>query len=174
MLCSMSDAFGFDSDPFEYGAPTVWDIRDAGDRAGSNEFHAAADLDFLGGTDSMISMDIFSKRLNQDGWGVYGADLRLVLEKDDEWVVPGAFDGAKKDDHLTALTWDETSWIDSVLDVGTVNSNMDFAWFSGTWEDVGLNNVYINNIVAIPEPATYGLITIFGGGILLFRRRFKM
>jgi hypothetical protein len=31
----------------------------------------------------------------------------------------------------------------------------------------------MDNIVSIPEPATYGLITVFGGGLLLFRRRFK-
>ena len=54
---------------------------------------------------------------------------------------------------------------------------MDFTWYLGALVDDGMNtglsNDYSGNIESIPEPATYGLITIFGGGLLLFRRRFK-
>jgi hypothetical protein len=167
MLFSMNDAFGFDSESFEYDASSIWDMPDLGSGTVVTDFHAMLD-----GTKASISLDNFSEREIRKDWGVYEDDLKLVLAKDDEWTRLDATAGGKVNGSFSTLTWDATSWIDQVLDVGLTNSNMDFAWFPGTWTDDGLNNVYVDNIVAIPEPATYGLITIFGGGLLLFRRRF--
>ena len=168
MLCIMGDAFGFDLESFEQDAPAIRNMQDLGYGSGVNDLHAMLD-----GTKASISLDNFSERETRTGWDVYGAEFKLALEKDHEWSLLDVTAGGKGNGSISALTWDEASWIDRVLDSGLTNSNMDLAWVTGTWTDNGLNNVYSDNIVAIPEPATYGLITIFGGGLLLFRRRFK-
>lgn len=39
------------------------------------------------------------------------------------------------------------------------------------FDSVNIN--YLDNVSVIPEPATLGLVAVFGGGILFIRRRFK-
>ena len=130
------------------------------------------------GTDPLIGIDFFSEGSERDGGGVYGDDLKLALVEDNNWTVLDVAAGATAKKSLSPLTWDAASWIDSVLDVGLTNSDIAVPLFLGTWADdvtnSSLNSAYPGNIVAIPEPATYGLITLFGGGLLLFRRRFKL
>jgi hypothetical protein len=123
-------------------------------------------------------MEFFSENENRAGWSLYNADLKLVLEKDPDWTVLDSTADGKLNRSSSAAGWDASAWIDRILDVGHTNSSIPTSWFLTTLADggveSGLNNVYLDGIVAIPEPATYGLITIFGGGLLLFRRRFKI
>jgi hypothetical protein len=169
ILCGMNDAFGFFAEALEHGTPAIMAMPELGFGSGENDLR-----DLFSGTETNISMELFSDRENLNGWGVYGADLELSLAKDHGWGVSTAAAGGRVDGRFAALTWDETSWLDSVLDVGHKNSSLPTSWFLRTLTDDSLDKLYPGNIVSIPEPATYGLITIFGGGILLFRRRFKV
>jgi hypothetical protein len=48
---------------------------------------------------------------------------------------------------------------------------LDFTYSNNTSAYAGWNGLAL---VAIPEPATLGLITAFGGGLLFIRRRFMI
>ncbi len=178
MLCSINDALGFVSESFEDDTPAIWDIPVLGLGSGVNNLRATDVRHMLDGTETRVSIDFFSEKENRTALDFYGADLKLVREKDNEWTVLDANTGGKVHGTSSTHSWDAATWMDRVLDIGITNSNMASAWGLGTWAeegmDSGLNNVYLDNIVAIPEPATYGLITIFGGGLLLFRRRIKV
>ena len=128
-------------------------------------------LDMLDGADTPISMDILSGSSSGKDRGLHDDGLKIALGKDNELAILDEVSG--DNGNFAAVTWDATSWIDSVLDAGLTNSEIAVPLFLGTWADDGVSNVYMDNIVSIPEPATYGLITIFGGGLLLFRRRLK-
>ncbi|MDF7799223.1 PEP-CTERM sorting domain-containing protein [Pontiellaceae bacterium B1224] len=54
----------------------------------------------------------------------------------------------------------------------TVADTLDFDWEKGTARWAGLNGFAI--VEAIPEPATLGMVAVFGGGIFFIRRRFKI
>jgi hypothetical protein len=41
------------------------------------------------------------------------------------------------------------------------------------WDELRMGDSF-SDVVAIPEPATMGLVAVFGGGLLFFRRRFMM
>ena len=173
VLCSMNNAFGVITESFADDAPAVWKMPVLGFDSAVNDHRGADVRHMLGGTETRISIDLLSENENPNGWGVSGANLKLVLEKDNEWTVLDAT--ADGQGRSPAPGWDAATWIDRLLDSGLTNSNIDFTWYSATsGAENGLNNIYVGNIVAIPEPATYGLITIFGGGLLLFRRRFKL
>ena len=173
VLCSMNDACGVITESFADDTPAVWKMPVLGFDSAVNENRGPDVRHMLGGAEPRISIDLLSESENRNGWGVSGANLKLVLEKDNEWTVLDAT--ADGQGRSPAPDWDAAAWIDRLLDPGLTNSNIDFTWYSATSEaENGLNDLYTGNIIAIPEPATYGLITIFGGGLLLFRRRFKV
>jgi len=176
MLFSMNDALGFYSESFESGTPSIQDFPVLGDSPVVNELRAPNLRERLDGAEPTICMDVFSEGENRNGLAVAGGDVNLILNKDNKWSVLDA--AARGNESLYAPSWDASSWIDFILDAGLTNANMDYAWFPSTWAEDGmderLNDGYLSNIASIPEPATYGLITIFGGGILLFRRRFAL
>jgi len=178
MLCSMNDAFGFYSESFESGAPAIQDFPVLGDRPVVQELRTPNLRERLDGTEPALCMDIFAEGETRNGLAAAGGDVNLVFNKDNTWFNLGEAADAWSHDSLSVPSWDASSWLDFVLDAGLTNSNMDFAWFPSTWAEEGmderLNDGYLSNIASIPEPATYGLITIFGGGLLLFRRRFAL
>lgn len=178
MLCSMNDAFGFYSESFERSTPAIQDFSDLGDRPVVKDLRVPDLLARFDGMEPTICMDIFSEGENRNGLAVFGDDSALVLNKKNKWLVLDEVSGGLANGGFTEPAWDASAWIDSILDVGLTNASMDFAWFPDTWANgdtaVGLDNGYLSNIASIPEPATYGLITIFGGSILLFRRRFTL
>ena len=177
MLCSVNGAFGFVPAPLEDDAPAIWDMPELGLGSGMDDLHAPDLRNRRDETASSISMDFFSERETLAVSVVYGADLKLHLEKDTPWTLLDVTTGDKIIGSASTSSWDATSWIDGVLDVGLTDSNLSSAWGVGRLPvdgmDTSLNSGYLGNIVTIPEPATYGLITIFGGGLLLFRRRFR-
>jgi len=178
MLCSMNEAFGFYSESFERGTPTNHDLSVLGNRPVVNDLHVTDLRDRLEGNEPTICMDIFSEGENRNGLAVPSDRVNPVFAKNDEWLVLGETAGSQGNGNLSAPSWDVGSWIDFVLDAGLTNANMDFTWFPSSWVEDGTaggaNSDYLSNIASIPEPATYGLITIFGGSILLFRRRFTL
>lgn len=177
MLCSMNDALGFYSESTEDDTPAIWDTPFLALDSGGNNVRATDVRHMLDETERSVSIDFFSEREDPTGWGVYGADLKLGLETDNAWTALDVTAGGKANGTSSTPGWDAASWIDRVLDVGHTNSAIPTSWFLNTWAeegmDSGLHNGYLDNIAAIPEQATYGLITIFGGGLLLFRRRLK-
>ena len=177
MLCSVNGAFGFVPEPLEDDTSPIWDMTELSLGSGVDNLHAADLRNRLDETAASISMDFFSERETLAVSVVYGADLKLLLEKDTPWTLLDVTTGDKIIGSASTSSWDAISWIDGVLDVGLTDSNLSSAWGLGSLPvdgmDTSLNSVYLDNIVTIPEPATYGLITIFGGGLLLFRRRFK-
>ena len=89
MLCSLSDAFGFNSESFEYGASDQWEIPDVADSAGMSD---PLDVDFLGmldGADMPISMDFLSESRNGNGQSFHDDGLKLALGKDNKLTVLG-------------------------------------------------------------------------------------
>lgn len=177
MLCSMTEAFGFYSESFEIGVSVSQEVPVLGDRPVVNAHRVLNLRDSLNGMEPTISMDVFSLGESRNGLAVALDEVSPSFTKMNWLVLDESTDGNIKGS-LYAPSWDEESWIDFVLDAGLTNANMDYAWFPSTWADDGmddsLDNGYLSNIASIPEPATYGLITIFGGGILLFRRRFTL
>ena len=173
MLCSVNGSYGFNAESYEYDSPDKWDIPDAADSAGMSDPLDIYFLDMLDGADTPIRMDFLSESRTDKGRSSHDDGLKLALGKDNELTFLDEPSGDKGNGSFSAVTWDATSWIDSVLDAGLTNSDIAVPLFLGTWADDGVSNVYMDNIASIPEPATYGLITIFGGSLLLFRRRFK-
>lgn len=173
MLCGMNSAFGVFSEAFEDEISAISSTPVTGLGSGAPDLLSMDDRNMMGGAGTRINIDLLSESGYRNGWGDSGTDLKLVLKKNNEWTVIDA--SAAGNGASPAPIWDEASWIDRVLDAGLTNSNMGFTWYPGKWgTENGVDAVYSDNIVAIPEPATYGLITIFGGGLLLFRRRFKV
>ncbi|MDF7823599.1 PEP-CTERM sorting domain-containing protein [Pontiellaceae bacterium B12227] len=69
---------------------------------------------------------------------------------------------------------EQTPWIDNaysfdVTSDGSGNLDITYTRISGSW--IGINGF---DLVAVPEPATLGLVAAFGGGVLFIRRRFMM
>jgi hypothetical protein len=173
MLCGMNYAYGFNAKASEFDTPINWHIREAGNRSDTSD---PLDIDFpdmFDGMDRPVSIDFFSDSRSGDDRSFLDDGLKIALGKDNELAFLDKFSDWKGNEALPAVAWDAAAWIDSVLDAGLTNSDTAVPLFLGTWSDSGFNNVYSDNVVAIPEPATYGLITIFGGGLLLFRRRSK-
>lgn len=178
MLCGMNDAFGVFTESFADAAPTDWKMSVLGFDSGDTDLRGPNIPDMLGETATGINIDLLSVSDKHTGWGIFDADATATLGQEKPWTILDLPAGNKVHGNTSPPGWDATAWLDRVLDAGLTNSNLSSAWNPGRLvtdgSDFGRNNIYLDNIAAIPEPATYGLITIFGGGILLFRRRFKL
>jgi hypothetical protein len=73
---------------------------------------------------------------------------------------------------LGTTSWTAAAGVDLSASVGTVQAiQMKTSSTFTSWMD--LDSVTIET-TAIPEPATFGLVALFGGGILFVRRNFKI
>ncbi len=95
---------------------------------------------------------------------------------------------AKFDLSATAASDSVTVWLDPTLGAGdpgggTTLSGLDLAWDrlalsdyasnSSAWDEVRFGDSF-DAVTVIPEPATLGLVSVFGVGVLFVRRRIMM
>lgn len=107
---------------------------------------------------------------SQNQAGTFTVDQNLAGTTDQSTV----FDYPKADQGGGVVLTDLTPWLDNQysFDVTSdASGNLDVTYTSVTGSWIGLNGF---EIVAVPEPATLGLVAVFGGGILFIRRRFMM
>ena len=64
---------------------------------------------------------------------------------------------------------------DNVLEAGGT-AIFQLAFSNGVGDNAGGHHLFVDNVAVstIPEPATMGLMAIFGGGVMFFRRRFMV
>jgi hypothetical protein len=154
--------------------------------------------EFLNGMDSgTVSMDAANDTVTYQFSfaGAVGPDatdrlsalsMRFVLQDDSGWHVSEAVNYASGFQTLEATTlsyyvYDPTT---SITTIGASESaSFDDIQFAGFYIDAtrGLNVALGTNAglrdfsaQAIPEPATLGLFSLFGGALLLIRRRFRL
>ncbi len=98
--------------------------------------------------------------MTDQGGGIYSLTITDLAEGDYDWKA------------VMSGTWDAISW-----DSRNVNAaNWAFST-TATQNDVTFSVDAINGITkleVIPEPATLGLIGLFGAGLLLVRRKFQL
>ncbi|VGO12790.1 hypothetical protein PDESU_01344 [Pontiella desulfatans] len=86
---------------------------------------------------------------------------------------------------ITDLDTATVRYTSTQIDLGLASGSTLYAGYSTDWNDVGavdiasfskIDEVHMDNfqIEVIPEPATLGLISAFGGAVLFIRRRFML
>jgi hypothetical protein len=156
--------------------------------------------EFLNGLDSgTVSMDAandtvsyqfsFAGDVGPDATDRLSAlSMRFVLQDDSGWHVSEAVNYASgfqtlEATEMTYFDYDPVTDITSTIGSVAESASFDDIQFAGFYIDAtrGLNVAQGTNgglrdfsIQAIPEPATLGLIAVFGGGILFIRRRFMI
>ena len=142
-------------------------------------FHGTA------GIDDVIALD-FDDSYNNIFVDIYGRDGSTNAEyRDDDFDVVFYFEGAVVEAISTSILPDDNWHTRVTASAGTVadsvrlvdnrleSGNPDPLWPAND-NAFTIVEVRANGVVAIPEPATLGLVAAFGGGILFIRRRLQM
>lgn len=141
------------------GADRVW-MAFVGSNPGNNNHYAKMDVTgngtyemFINNTAGSLAFD------NGNGWtGTLAAGTGIVSR-----------DGGDTSEALTYRNSFTTS--QNIFGFGFVNFGNASAFPT---QSFSVDNVVVANTLAIPEPASIGLIGLFGGGMLFIRRRFKV
>jgi len=103
--------------------------------------------------DSRYNLTVFIKTLDPTaGWGVSAIDSAIIS-------------GTAGTTTLSIGSLVEGHVLQIGYQMDGINANPDTDWGSATST--------LESVNVIPEPATFGLLGLFGAGLLLFRRRFK-
>jgi hypothetical protein len=123
---------------------------------------------------TQITLDAYSDWSNPNGWGVYGNNINLILNYDGGWQNIGPTSGGLANGTFTTLTYDISPYAAAMTAPGLTYSEVQIAWFLGTWADNGqdngvqtisIDNIRGDNISAVPEPS--GLLLLGSSAVLV-------
>ena len=208
MLCLLPAAFGNYTESFESGTLSGWNAGTLNGSLGAvntvrasqgtysfgNSFTVPAsfsgwtvntllDIDprtFMNAGATSLSVDVYSDWANPNGWGVYGNEIKLLLNYEGTWNPVSATSGGLVNGSFQTLTFDLTPHAATITNPGLSYSSIGFAWFVGTWAGGGdglangTQTFAVDNIVVtqpVPEPGAVALLGLGLGVLVAFRRR---
>jgi hypothetical protein len=135
---------------------------------------------FMNAGATSLSVDVYSDWANPNGWGVYGNEMKLLLNYEGSWNPVSAISGGLVNGSFQTLTFDLTPHAATITNPGLSYSSIGFAWFVGTWAGGGdglpngTQTFAVDNIMVtqpVPEPGTTALLGLGLSALVAFRRR---
>lgn len=134
---------------------------------------------FLNAGATTLTLDVYSDWANPNGWGVYGNQIKMLLNYEGSWNPVDPASGSLVNGSFATFTFDLTPYAATITNPALSYSSLGIAWFVGTWaggEDGlanGTQTFAVDNLVVtqpVPEPGSVALLGL-GLSVLIIRRR---